>query len=311
MKNYNEYIYKQELNKLLESVELICEEYETGDEITWDIDDKIDKNKIEEYTNSLPKKWKILISKIKKFIINNKNIIKKNPNSFIDKIMDKVNIIKNKKTRTMIIYIVIGIVVFNGLINVSGLDLDKREVSTFVKKLDPIEITKIEIDDEKSKTIEPRQIDNIDGFLKKLAFKESTNDWMAIRYYKKGDIKHPAYVGKYQFGNIAFKDINSGIRVNDFHENPHIWTEEQQDKDIIKLLKNNKHYLRKYYKYIGKEINGIKITESGLLASSHLVGNKIVKKFLNTGGETDLADANGVKCSDYMEQFGGYYLNLN
>jgi len=171
-----------------------------------------------------------------------------------------------------------------------------------------------------TKIIDDNQVENskdLKEFLHKLAFKESTNTWDTVRYVKrKRDNKTiPAYVGKYQFGNIAFRDIDSDVRVDDFAKNPSIWTEAQQDKDIMKLLDNNRHYLRKkigfkgYHHYLGKTINGIKITESGVLAASHLVGYKNVKKFLRSDGEKDYADGNGTKCSYYMKEFSGYNIN--
>jgi len=63
---------------------------------------------------------------------------------------------------------------------------------------------------------------------------------------------------------------------------------------------------RKYSKYLGKTINGIEITISGLVAGAHLKGLGGVRKFLKG---KDNADAYGTKISEYIEKFGGYDLS--
>ena len=141
------------------------------------------------------------------------------------------------------------------------------------------------------------------SFLDDLAYRESKNDWTSVNKY--------GYIGKYQFGEIAFKDVNHNvIDAKEFQKNPKIFPEHKQDELMIKLLKNNKHYLRDYMSYVGKEVKGIKITLSGLLAGSHLVGNTAVKKFLDSEGKIDIQDAMGTKCSEYIKNFSGYKLNL-
>lgn len=63
---------------------------------------------------------------------------------------------------------------------------------------------------------------------------------------------------------------------------------------------------RKYSKYLGRTINGIEITISGLVAGAHLKGIGGVRKFLKG---KDNADAYGTKISEYIKKFGGYDLN--
>ncbi len=63
---------------------------------------------------------------------------------------------------------------------------------------------------------------------------------------------------------------------------------------------------RKYSKYLGRTINGIEITISGLVAGAHLKGIGGVKKFLKG---KDNADAYGTMISEYIEKFGGYDLS--
>jgi len=78
---------------------------------------------------------------------------------------------------------------------------------------------------------------------------------------------------------------------------------------MLKLLRYNKKRLQKYIdKFDGQTINGILITESGLLAAAHLGGVGSVKKWFRTGKVKK--DGNGIKITSYMERFSGYNLYL-
>jgi len=161
-----------------------------------------------------------------------------------------------------------------------------------IKKIKKINTKKLEISN-----------NSINSFLKELSFKESSGNWKSINEY--------GYIGLYQFGKIALIDIDyTHIDVIKFKENPDIFPVSEQNKAIIKLLKKNSHYLRKYIKYHGEIINGVKITISGMLASSHLIGVKSTKKFLKSNGKIDISDNNGIKCSDYMKHFSDYNLYI-
>jgi ATP-dependent exoDNAse (exonuclease V) alpha subunit len=118
------------------------------------------------------------------------------------------------------------------------------------------------------------------------------------------------YIGKYQFGRIALKDIRLKIDMEEFAQNPNIWPERDQDEALRKLLKNNWHYLRRYHQYEGDVIDGVKLTKSAMLAGSHLVGNKAVKRFIESRGRKNATDANGVSVRDYMLKFNNYEIEL-
>ena len=138
-------------------------------------------------------------------------------------------------------------------------------------------------------------------FLKALAEKESTNDPTKIN--KLG------YIGKYQFGEIALKDIKADKKINykNFKKNHKIWPEKEQDKAMIKLMKRNIKYLGDYLKdYDGKIIADIEMTKSGMLAAAHLLGASNVKKFINTNGKHNPKDGFGTKLTDYIKKFNGY-----
>lgn len=113
------------------------------------------------------------------------------------------------------------------------------------------------------------------------------------------------YMGKYQFGNAALKYIGFNVSRKKFLNSVIL-----QEIAMLKLLKSNKKRLKKWInKYSGKKINGVVITESGILAGAHLGGVGGVRKFLDHG--YDRKDAFGTPVSKYITKFSGYHLVLD
>jgi hypothetical protein len=161
------------------------------------------------------------------------------------------------------------------------------------------------IDDVTTKKDEIKVKNDLHKFLKDLAQKESSMNPKAVNRL--------GYIGKYQFGNMALQDLELDDKINahKFKKNPAIFPEKMQDKAMIKLLKLNKNYLGNYIeKFVGKNVAGVNITKSGLLAGSHLVGAGAIKKFLDSNGVYIPKDANGVPVTEYIQKFGGYNLFL-
>ena len=177
-----------------------------------------------------------------------------------------------------------------------------------INKLNDI-IVKAGIDAQQSKEIiqQAKPVKNeINKFLSALAEKESSSDPKAINRF--------GYIGKYQFGKSALQDLalDHKIDTHKFRKNPAIFPEKMQDKSMIKLLKLNNQYLGDYIdNFEGKIISGVKITKSGLLAGSHLVGASAIKKFLDSNGVIIPKDGNGVPVTEYIKKFGGYNLFFN
>lgn len=139
------------------------------------------------------------------------------------------------------------------------------------------------------------------GFKEALAFKESRGDYFTVNSY--------GYLGKYQFGKETLKMI--GIHNPEhFLNNP-----ELQEKAFIANAQRNKWILRRDIKnFVGKKINGVTITESGILAAAHLAGPGSVKLYLRSYGSENFADAFGTTIAYYMKRFSGYdtsYLTPN
>jgi integrating conjugative element protein (TIGR03758 family) len=61
-------------------------------------------------------------------------------------------------------------------------------------------------------------------------------------------------------------------------------------------------------KAIGRTINGIVITESGLLAGAHLVGVGGLQQFINSNGGIVPRDGNNTPITRYVRDFGGFAL---
>ena len=80
-----------------------------------------------------------------------------------------------------------------------------------------------------------------------------------------------------------------------------------QEKAFVALLSRNKWELQDYITaFDGKIVDGVKITESGILAAAHLGGAGSVKRFLNTDGKRKCKDNFGTSVRSYMRDFGGF-----
>lgn len=56
-------------------------------------------------------------------------------------------------------------------------------------------------------------------------------------------------------------------------------------------------------------MNDILITESGLLAAAHLVGQGALMRALKRGDLYSEKDGNGTTAAEYMENYGGFNIN--
>lgn len=131
------------------------------------------------------------------------------------------------------------------------------------------------------------------GFKEALGFKESRNNYFSVNTL--------GYLGKYQFGKSTLKLI--GIN----NTSQFLKTPELQEKAFVANTERNKWVLRRDIKrFEGRYVNGIKITESGILAAAHLAGPGSVKKYLRSYGKQGFSDAYGTSIRSYMKRFSGY-----
>ena len=131
------------------------------------------------------------------------------------------------------------------------------------------------------------------GFREAIAFKESQGKYDVVNSL--------GYLGKYQFGKSTLKRFKI-YNTQRFLSNP-----ELQEDAFIALCSLNKWILRKdIRRTVGKNINGIEITESGILAAAHLAGAGNVKKYLRSRGKVSFKDAFGSSVQYYIKRFSGY-----
>lgn len=131
------------------------------------------------------------------------------------------------------------------------------------------------------------------GFKEALAFKESRGNYKVINEF--------GYMGKYQFGKgtlnlIGIKDTNL------FLNSPEL----QEAAFYANTARNKWILIRDIKKFEGKVINGIEITESGILAAAHLAGPGSVKKYLRSWGANGFSDGFGTSIGFYIKKFAGY-----
>ena len=137
----------------------------------------------------------------------------------------------------------------------------------------------------------------LDNFLSAIGFRESGNRYDITNTF--------GYMGKYQFGKSTLKGLGYKVSKKEFLNNPDL-----QEEAMLSLLNHNKEKLQQYIDvYDGKTINGIYITESGILAAAHLGGQGSVRRYFRNGKV--FKDGYGTKITSYMSEFSGYDINLN
>ena len=137
----------------------------------------------------------------------------------------------------------------------------------------------------------------LDNFLSAIGFRESGNRYDITNTF--------GYMGKYQFGKSTLKGLGYKVSKKEFLNNPDL-----QEEAMLSLLNHNKEKLQKYIDdYDGQTVNGIYITESGILAAAHLGGQGSVRRYFRNGKV--FKDGYGTKITSYMDEFSGYNIKLN
>ena len=159
------------------------------------------------------------------------------------------------------------------------------------KKIQELELKRLE-----EERIKKYYEDELNRFLNDIGFRESGN-----RY----DITNKwGYMGKYQFGKQTLKGLGFKVTKKEFLNNPQL-----QEEAMMALLLHNKEKLQKYIDvFDGQTINGMYISESGILAAAHLGGQGSVKRYFKNGKV--FRDGNGTKITSYMNKFSGYDIKL-
>lgn len=114
---------------------------------------------------------------------------------------------------------------------------------------------------------------------------------------------HIGHFGRAQFGIARLEDakragvIPPGMTPEQFmaDEGAQDAAERWHQADIMSFIAENG-----LDRFVGQEINGVPITPDGLLAVAHLGGKGGLKRFLETGGAYNPADANGTTLLKYL-----------
>ena len=191
---------------------------------------------------------------------------------------------------------ILGLTVLVAVISSGFISLDEKKVKGFhLAENEVIQYT-VEnevIVEEKVEVSVPHVGKSFAGFAQKMAYRESRGILHLVNPF--------GYMGKYQFGKSTLRTVG----VYDFQE--FLRNAEWQDKAFQALIARNKWQLRnEIEKYSGKVINGIEITESGLVAAAHLGGAGSVKKYLRSNGRSGFKDGFGTSLSSYIKKFAGY-----
>ncbi len=134
------------------------------------------------------------------------------------------------------------------------------------------------------------------AFKEALGFKESRGRYSCINTL--------GYMGKYQFGRATLAVL--GVRDTLLFLN----SPELQESVLEANIARNKWILRSEIATAsGRTIQGIHITESGLIAAAHLAGPGNVKKYIRSNGRKSVEDAFGTSVEDYIRRFAGYDLS--
>ncbi|WP_319471540.1 hypothetical protein [uncultured Pseudodesulfovibrio sp.] len=150
--------------------------------------------------------------------------------------------------------------------------------------------------------------DQLEDYLSTLGKRESSGKY---------NIKNTkGYLGKYQMGSSALTDAgymkNGKWTGKDGIDNEEAFlnSPEIQEKAIRSFVKKQWSYakLEGLDKYVGKTINGIKITRSGIIAGVHLKGARGTKPFFETNGKIDPTDGFKTPVSEYIKKMGGFNL---
>lgn len=134
-------------------------------------------------------------------------------------------------------------------------------------------------------------------FLNAIGHRESGNRYDIVNTY--------GYMGRYQFGKATLKGLGYNVTQEEFLNDP-----ELQEDAMNELLLHNRKKLRRFIdKYCFTEVDGVVITESGILAAAHLAGQGNVKKYFRKGYE--FKDGYGTRLTSYLKTFSGYQLDLD
>lgn len=149
-------------------------------------------------------------------------------------------------------------------------------------------------------------------FLQSLAQRESGN--------RPGVVNRHGYAGLFQMGGAALHDAGYYTGTNNRWQAA--WTGRDGINSLQDFLASPQaqvnaitayhQVIQRYIRsngldaYIGRTVNGVTVTQSGLIAGAHLVGMGNLRTWLQSNGRAVPRDGNQVPITAYVQQFAGY-----
>jgi hypothetical protein len=211
--------------------------------------------------------------------------------NLIEPCRSKLKLMKRKISRTVIFPLVVVIAAagfsFSDKVDLSAYKLEDEALCYDVPTAEQVRVERL--NDQYQVFLGKSYI----AFKEALAYNESRGNYSIVNEL--------GYLGKYQFNRNTLKAI--GI----FNSQEFLSDTRLQEDAFHAFTARNKWILRKDIKrYVGTYVNGVKITESGILAAAHLAGAGNVKKYLRSGGSYAFEDAFGTSLRYYLKKFSGY-----
>jgi hypothetical protein len=121
------------------------------------------------------------------------------------------------------------------------------------------------------------------------------------------------YLGKYQFSkrtlrSLYKKDLIS-FNIDEVGSERFLKSKKMQEEAIKALTESNMAVIINYglLNFRFNTVDGVFITNEGMLAASHLLGPKSVKLFLESDGKINKKDGNGTSVKDYLSKYQFIY----
>ena len=162
------------------------------------------------------------------------------------------------------------------------------------------------------KIIKSWKFERSNNYYTDLAMRESSNRaWIENQY---------GFIGLYQMGTDALKDTGYIDKTSNKWSGKYGIKTRQDfltNVDVQNIAVREYHkiiwekYLKDYHVYEGQEINGVKLTKSGMIAASHLVGAGALIKLIQTNGKINKDDGNGITFFEYLIGFKDYKVDYS
>jgi hypothetical protein len=168
---------------------------------------------------------------------------------------------------------------------------------------------------------EPEQVvlassGSYDAFFGALRHRESSGNYRAVNTLN--------FIGAYQFGEAALIDLGYVRRDRDVYDNNFSggFTGKNGIRSVADFLANPavqddaaREWMQIMWRYIEadgldryawRQVGGVTLSPSGMLAATHLLGPGALRQFVNSNGRADIRDPYGMPLRNYIVDLGGY-----